>query len=150
MKRILILGVLSFISAAIFAQIQNPVTWTYSADKKSEKVYQITITATLPRPWHIYSQTTPKGGPIPTRITFNKNPLLVLSGQAKEVGSLKVDHDPNFGIDVKYFYDKVEFVQLVTLKAALKTNLSGSIEYMVCNDSQCLPPTRKSFDIKIQ
>jgi thiol:disulfide interchange protein DsbD len=126
------------------------VQWSYAVVKKTATTYQINITATLPRPWHIYSQTTPNGGPISTTITFNKNPLATLTGKPQELGILKVEHDKSFGVDVKYFYDKVQFVQTVTLRTPVKTNLSGTVEYMVCNDSQCLPPTKVNFEVKLQ
>ena len=58
--------------------------------------------------------------------------------------------DNVFGIDVKYFNDRVEFIQTVKLKGNVKTNIGGTVEYMVCDDSQCLPPTKKTFDIKLQ
>ncbi len=150
MKKILFTLALVFTTAVLFAQIQNPVQWSYAVVKKTATSYQVNITATLPRPWHIYSQTTSNGGPIPTTVAFNKNPLATLTGKIQELGALKVVHDASFGVDVKYFYDKVEFVQMVTLKAPVKTNLSGTVEYMVCNDSQCLPPTKVPFEVKLQ
>jgi thiol:disulfide interchange protein DsbD len=77
----------------------------------------------------------------------------VAAGKAKEIGKLEKTLDKNFsakGVEVLFFGDQVQFVQNITLKGAVKTNISGSVEYMVCDDSQCLPPTKKSFDIKIQ
>jgi len=150
MNKIVGLAFLLFIGISSFAQIKTPVSWTYSATKKADKVYEITITASLPTPWHIYSQTTPKGGPVPTTINFKANPLLSLEGNTKEAGALKTEHDENFGVDVKYYADKVEFVQTVRLKNNIKTSVSGTVEYMVCNDSKCLPPVKQPFDIKLQ
>ena len=108
------------------------------------------ITATLAKPWHIYSQTTPDGGPAPTKIVFKANPLFVKDGAVKETGSLQTIHDQNFGVDVKYYSDKVVFTQLVKLKAGVKTHATGDVEYMVCNDSKCLPPKKLPFDILLQ
>jgi hypothetical protein len=150
MKRTVFTLAFLFTTALLFGQIQNPVQWSYAAEKKSGNSYQIIITAILPKPWHIYSQTTPKGGPVPTKITFNKNPLVTLSGTPLEIGALKVEHDKNFGVDVKYFDGKVQFAETVNLKAAVKTTVSGTVEYMVCNDSQCLPPTKVNFEVKLQ
>jgi hypothetical protein len=50
---------------------------------------------------------------------------------------------------VKYYSDKVEFTQTIIVKGKAKTNVSGTVEYMVCNDERCLPPNVKSFDIKL-
>jgi hypothetical protein len=150
MKKLILFVVLVVAAIAVQAQIENPVQWSYAAKKVSDKVYQVVITATLPKPWHIYSQYTPDGGPKPTKIVYTKNPLLVIEGVPKENGSLKTVHDDNFGVDVKYFGDKVEFVQTIQLKAAAKTSVTGTINYMVCNDEKCLPPTKQPFEVKLQ
>lgn len=150
MKKILLLIVLIGVAGASFAQLADPVKWTYTATKKSNKVYEITYTAIIAKPWHIYSQTTPKGGPVPTKFVYKTNPLLTVTGIPKEEGALVKKHEDVFGVDVKYFDNKVVFTQTVILKSAVKTNISGTIEYMVCNDSQCLPPKKVSFDLQLQ
>ncbi len=146
-----VLTVFAFVSASfLFAQRQNPVNWNFTAQKKSADTYDIILTAEVESPWHIYSQNTGKGGPIPTAISFKTNPLVTKQGKAKEVGKLEKVYDKNFKTDVLYFSDKVQFVQTVKVKGGIKTNLSGTVEYMVCDDSQCLPPTKKTFDLKLQ
>jgi len=40
-------------------------------------------------------------------------------------------------------------VQLVKLKGNIKTTLAGSVEFMVCNDSHCLPPSTVEFKVNI-
>jgi hypothetical protein len=150
MKKILLLITLFSIAGVSFAQLSDPVKWSYTAIKKSDKVYEVTYTATIEKPWHIYSQTTPKGGPVPTKFVYKTNPLITISGIPKEDGALVKKHEEVFGIDVKYFDTKVLFTQTVNLKSSVKTNIAGTIEYMVCNDSQCLPPKKISFDLQLQ
>lgn len=142
--------ILLFVSLPALSQSEGPAKWSFTSLKKSDKVYEISLTATLPKPWHIYSQFTPDGGPLATKITFTSNPVLTVEGDSKEKGTLLTNHDKNFGVDVKYFSDKVEFVQTIKLKGSMKTNVRGSIEYMVCDDTKCLPPVKKLFDIKLQ
>jgi thiol:disulfide interchange protein DsbD len=50
---------------------------------------------------------------------------------------------------VKYFESKVDFVQVVKLKANVKTSLAGKVEFMVCNDKQCLPPSEVEINVNI-
>lgn len=150
MKRYILLFLGLFITATAFCQGENPVQWTFAATKKADKVYDVVITANFGKPWHLYSQTTPAGGPIPTQITFKSNPLITLTGEIKETGKLQTTHDENFGVDVKYYSDKVVFTQTVKLKAAVKTHATGVLEYMVCNDTRCLPPKKVPFDITLQ
>ncbi len=150
MKKIIAAIATIFIISVLHAQVQDPVKWNYSATKKSDKEYTVTIDATLPGAWHIYSINTPPDGPVPTSISFKKNPLVTLDGTVKENGKLKSEHDEIFGVDVKYYADKVEFVQNVKLKSAVKTNVTGTIKYMVCNDKMCLPPKTIPFNIQLQ
>jgi hypothetical protein len=135
-------------TALVFAQ-QNPVSWSYEAKKKTADTYEVIITAEVDQPWHLYSQNTGKGGPIPTTIAFKANPLISKTGAVKELGKLEKTYDENFKTDVLYYSDKVQFVQTVKVKGGVKTNISGTIEYMVCNDSKCLPPVKKAFDLKL-
>jgi hypothetical protein len=148
MRKFLTLLLVMFLAVGAMAQIKDPVKWKASS-KKVANGYEVTLTATLPKPWHIYSQTTGEGGPLPTKFTFNKHPLLSYSGGVKEVGKLKEEYDKNFDTKVKYFGDQVAFVQTVKVKGNVKTNVNVTVEYMTCNDSQCLPPTKKSFNVSL-
>lgn len=148
MKKLLSTVLLLIGFSALQAQVQNPVSWKYEAKKKGAD-YEIIITATVDKPWHIYSQKTGKNGPVPTSITFKKNPLVTISGNVKETGKLEKVYDKNFSTDVLFYSSKVVFTQLVKVKTGVKTNISGTVEYMVCDDEQCLPPTKKTFDIKL-
>jgi hypothetical protein len=150
MKKLLILTVLLVACVSSFSQIQAPVKWDYSAKKISSTMYEVHLTANIGGKWHLYSQTTPDGGPVQTSIKFSNNPLVVLQGPAKEVGKLQQKHEPLFGVDVKQFAGKVDFVQTVKPKAPVKTNIAGTIEFMVCDDTQCLPPSTQKFSIALK
>jgi hypothetical protein len=129
-------------------QIQDPVKWTATSRKKAG-FYEVVLTATMPKPWHIYSQKTGEGGPVATTFKFTKNPLLTFNGEVKEVGLLKANYDKLFKTEVKYFGDKVDFVQTVKVKGNVKTNVNVTVEYMTCDDSKCLPPTKKTFNVSL-
>lgn len=149
MKKLLFTAFLLCCASMVSAQQQNPVSWTATAVKQNGGNYKIIITATIPAPWHLYSQTTPEGGPVPTTFTFNKNPLVSLVGKTTEKGDMKTTHDKNFGVDVKYYNGKVAFDQVIKVKNNVKTNVSGSINFMVCNDHECLPPSDFAFSVKL-
>ena len=131
------------------AQVKDPVSWTYEAKKKTDNTYDLVITATLAKPWHIYSQNSGADGPIPTAISFNPNPLITKDGKIVETGKLVKFFDKNFNTNVLYYSDKVVFTQGIKLKTKAKTTVTGSVDYMVCNDEKCLPPTKKTFTIKL-
>jgi hypothetical protein len=150
MKKLLITIAVVFVFAGLHAQVQDPVKWKYVAIKKSDKEYTINILATLDASWHIYSMNTPNGGPVATTFNFKKNPLVTIDGKTTEVGKLSTVHDEIFGVDVKYYSETVTFAQVVKLKSPVKTNLTGTIKYMVCNDKMCLPPKTVSFNVPIE
>jgi thiol:disulfide interchange protein DsbD len=135
------------ITAGAKAQL-NPVTWAYSAKKIADKTYELHITATMQSGWHLYSQTQPDDAIAePTKITFNKNPLLILDGKIKEDGKMEKFHDAKLDLSANQYSSKVEFVQTIKLKANAKTNVSGTVRFQTCNDEKCLPPKNVTFSI---
>ncbi len=149
MKKILFL--VFALGTAFFSQAQlNPVSWKFSSKKISDKVYEVHITATMDNGWHLYSQTQPKDAiAMPTAFVFNKNPLATPSGALKEVGKMEKFHDASLGVSANQYSKTVNFVQKVTLKAAVKTNISGTVTYQTCDDKQCLPPKKVPFKIDL-
>jgi len=149
MKKILLALFIVLVALQSQSQKLAPVKWAYQAVKTGDKKYNVIITANVDAPWHIYSQFVKKG-PVPTTVKFAKNPLVVINGSTKEVGNLEKKFDNNFGAVIGSFGGKVQFIQAVTLKVNTKTELTGTIEYMVCNEERCLPPTKQSFEVDIQ
>ena len=129
------------------AQSSKQVSWTYSAKKIADKTYEVHMTATIGGDYHLYAQDAGGEGPIPTTFTFVKNPLMAVDGKVKEVGKLVKKFESAWSHDVKYYEKTVDFVQVVKLKGNVKTNLAGKVEFMVCNDHECLPPA--DVDIKV-
>lgn len=149
MKKLFFLLFISCFTQLASAQIKDPVDWTFEAKKKNADTYELVITANVPKPWHMYSQNMPTGGPIPTKVVFNNNPLVKKIGTTKETGKLEKINDKIFGMEVQFFSGKVVYMQQVKVKPGIKTNMVGYVNYMVCDDEQCLPPTKKQFDIKL-
>lgn len=128
---------------------QNVVNWNFSSKKIDDKTYELHFKAAIQDPWHIYSQQSPKGGPLPTAFTIAKNPLATLSGKIKELGDMEIYHDEVFDVDVYSYKDSVDFVQLVKLKSTAKTSINGMVEFMACTKEQCLTPQKMPFTIKL-
>jgi len=131
------------------ANAQQKISWSYSAKKLPNNKYEIHIIATPPPGWHIYSQLTPDGGPVPTTFKFSKNALVMVQSKMNEKGKVVSYFDKNFKVDVKYFEGKADFVQVVTVKGNIKTNISGEVESMICNDRTCMPPSTEKFNISL-
>lgn len=149
MNRLLLIFSLFLLGSAAHAQL-DVVEWKFESKKLDDKKYEVKLIALVKNPWHIYSTTTPDGGPLPTKISFTKNPLTAFDGKIREVGKLESHFEEVFDIDTKYFNNKVEFVQVVKVKGNAKTNLSGTVEFMACNDKECLPPKSVPFSIALK
>lgn len=147
MARVILCILCVLYTAIVLAQ--GPVQWQCKARKVSDKTWEIRLTAQVDEPWHIYSQQTPAGGPLPTKISFIKNPLLLPAGKLKEEGDMEIYHENVFDVDVYAYTGKVEFVQVVKLRSAAKTNLTGSVDYMACTREQCLAPTTYRFNVAL-
>ncbi len=133
---------------SLHAQSDKQVKWNFSSKKIAANTYEIHMTATINGNWHLYAQDG-GDGPISTSFTFVKNPLLTLDGKTKEVGKLKKVYEDAFKSEVRYYEKSVDFVQVVKVKGKAKTNLSGKVEFMVCNDRECLPPAEVNIKVPI-
>ena len=88
MKQIFSLITLALIGFA--AQAQNPVSWTFSSKKIDDKTFEIHMTATMQKGWHLYSQKQPEDAIAnPTTFSITANPLIKLDGGIKEVGKME-------------------------------------------------------------
>lgn len=150
MKNILSFAVLVIMSTVAMAQVKNPVKWNFSSKKIDATTYELHITANIDPSWHIYTIDHKGDIGVATSINLKNNPLGTLSGKPKVNGKAVSMKDPSTGEMVKFYEKSVEFVQIVKLKAAVKTSYSGTVEFMACDDKQCLPPTEKEFTIALQ
>lgn|SRR5690606_34582138 len=148
MKRIIVFVAVSLISASSFGQILKPVKWSYASKKISETEAVLLIKATIDDGWHIYSQTVPENGPQPTAFSFSSSKAYRLNGKTQAPNPV-VKHDPTFDMEVGYYEKSVVFQQKVKLTGNSPT-VKGTLNYMVCNDKQCLPPEEVAFSIPVK
>ena len=145
MKKLIFILLSVFIISTSFGQILNPVKFSYSTVKKSSNEYEVHIKTAVDPKWHIYSIYNPDGGAQATALTFTNAKAV---GKPKEAGKMKTIFEQEFKVNQKYFEQNVDFIQTVKVQPGTK-KVSGSIEYMVCNDKQCLPPKIVAFDIAL-
>ena len=148
MKKItLLLATVLFSVAGAFAQIEKPVTWSYAAKKVGKTEAVLYLKATIEDRWHIYSQNVKDGGPVKTTFTFSPSKDFSLIGKTAEPKAI-VKFEDTFKMNVAYFEKSVIFQQKVKLNKGT-TTVKGKVEYMVCNDRQCLPPEEVEFSIPV-
>ena len=138
MRNILSFLVALLIVAPTWAQIQDPVKWSFEVEAVDENEVDLIIHANIEEGWHLYSQNV-EGGPVPTSFTFFDNENIKLKGSVSE-GVPREEYDPNFETILKYFDTQFDFKQRSKLLSEETTLLKGELSFMVCNDVMCLPP----------
>ena len=149
MKKVLLPLLLIAVGNIALAQSSKQVQWSYTAKKIAEKTYEVHLTATITGDYHLYAQDVGGEGPVATTFTFTKNPLTNFDGKVKENGKAIKKFESAWNHDVKYYEKTVDFVQVVKLKGNAKTSLAGKVEFMVCNEKQCLPPSEVEINVNI-
>lgn len=153
MKTRIILGIflVSFVWMNACAQSGSAkqVVWSYSSKKIADKKYELRLTATINGSFHMYAQQAGIEGPVATAIVFTPNPLFSLEGKPTEIGKKITKVEEAWGGKVNFYEKTVTFVQVVQAKTKAKSSINGKIDFMVCNDEVCLPPSETTFKIPI-
>lgn len=139
MKSLLSLIIL-LVNAVTYSQIYEPVKWTTTVEKVSDTEYKLISKASIQKGWHLYSQNVPEDGPIPTTFTYNNaEASFTLVGDTKEEEGHTVN-DPVFEMEITFFEKTATFEQLIEVTRDVSA-VKGFVEFMVCDDTRCLPPT---------
>ena len=131
------------------AQIYDPVKWNTSVEKVSDSAFYLVTTATIQGGWHLYSQNVPDGGPIPTTFVYKTNEHFELLENTTEPNGIEID-DQVFEMRIKYFEHEAVFKQLIKINNPDLSVINGEVEFMVCDDKNCLPPTIQELEFKIK
>lgn len=150
MKQSAVLLLALFMASMAFGQLKNPVKWNFSAKKLDATTYELHLTATMDPGWHIYTVDHKGDIGVATTVTMKSNPLGTPQGKVKVVGKAVSKKDPSTGDMVRFYEGKVDLVQVVKLKSPVKTSFAGGVEFMACDDKQCLPPTTRDFKIAVE
>jgi len=147
MKKIFFLLLVFLAFANGNAQILDPVKWTSKTEKISDTEFNLVFEGVIDEGWHMYSQFTPDGGPLPLELKFaaakgNYN----LVGKAVE-GKTKREYNDVFEVDEIFFEKKVVIKQKVKITNPKTTKISVEIDYQVCKDA-CINQN-KSFQFTI-
>jgi len=130
------------------AKIEEPVHWSFKSEKINDSEFDLVITATIDKGWHVYSQFIGDGGPVPTSFKFTPSTAFRLKGKVSEMPKAISAFDKNFDMQIAWHKDKVEFRQRIVLNT-VKATVKGVLEFMVCNDQKCLPPAEVEFQIPV-
>lgn len=131
------------------------VTWTAMAEPEAVapgSELRVRFHATIADGWKMYAVDSPP----PSRgVRVHVDSL---SSAVEQTGALRQSepeegYDPNFEKTVRYFEDEADLGAqfAVADDPSLETvEISGAVEFMICTDQMCLPPTRSPFSVTVQ
>lgn len=146
MRTIILLFAANAYAFTGFTQVSKTVQWQFSALPIDDDVIMLKISADIVPGWHLYSQFIPRGGPLPTQITFEKQKGLLLIGCAEEKGEAYTFYDEVYEMNITWYSEKVIFLQKLKVTEPVRI-LRGKVEYMTCDTYSCFPD---SMDFAIE
>ena len=148
MKRLKLIALLIVVGQVSYAQIVEPLHWSWKAVHIDGNIYDLVFTVKIDTPWHTYSQTVKGDVPRPTLISLDKNPDIELIGMTTEGGlRVKVIDDAQIGENIKIFEDKAIFIQRIKVKKS--TKVTGYVEAMAANSTSAMQPNQVGFKIDV-
>jgi thiol:disulfide interchange protein len=141
-KNLFFILLLFILGSNVEAQILNPVKWTHKTEKVGETEFNLVLEGTIEEGWHLYSQFTPEGGPIPLELKFDVNKAnYSLIGKAVE-SKTKRAFNPIFEVDEVFFEKKIKITQKVKITNPKLTQVNLAIDFQVCKDA-CINLNKK-------
>ncbi|NDP28273.1 MAG: DUF255 domain-containing protein [Flavobacterium sp.] len=134
--RKIIVALLAFLAFAQGnSQILDPVKWTTRIEKKSGTNYILIFNGVIENEWHMYSQFTPDGGPLPMEVIFkNQKGNFNLIGKAKE-GKTTTAFNDVFGVNETFFVKNAQIQQEISLTNPKIKTIEVALNYQVCKQS---------------
>jgi len=134
-------------SAVSYSQfIEQPASWNYQVRGLEGNLFEISFTATLEDPWHMYDLGPYENGPQPTRFSFVLPQGVFIEEEMVMESPPAKEYDPLFNMDIGSFAGTGTFVQKLRLDVPSAT-VRASVEWQVCDGTSCLPPEEESFEI---
>ena len=125
-------------------QPDYPVTWHVTTSRTGTNTHQLVIEAYIDEGWVIYGMNTPEGGPEATSFDFEKTESIELLGTTTEKVPAISKFEPLFDTQVLKFSQKATFLQSVN-RHGTENVVKGSVRYMACDGTKCIPPTDVPF-----
>ena len=134
MKNLLLTLLFFLVFTNGFSQILDPVKWKFKTEKISETEFNLVLEGTIDSGWHVYSQFTPDGGPIPFELKFAESVgNYELVGKTKESKTRK-EYNPVFEVDEVFFENKIVLTQKVKIVNSKTRNIKLKIDYQACKE----------------
>ena len=132
---------------AVTAGAQN-VAWKSTVEPLGDNAYRIVLEASIPQPYHMYDMGPYEGGPNATAIVFTPGQGVSLEGGVEQLSTPHRYYDTTFEMEIGTFSGKARFAQRVKLSVP-ESSVKARIEWMLCDDTSCMPPDDTEMTIAI-
>jgi thiol:disulfide interchange protein DsbD len=132
----------------------SKVEWTASASPKAVAPgasFGVRLRASVADGWKMYAVDSPppsRG----VRVHLDSLGTGLARGGALRQSEPKRGYDPNFDKEVTYFAGRAEVTAPVAVATSAEPGpkaVRGTVEFMVCTQTMCLPPTRTPFSASV-
>ena len=144
MKRLVLILFVGLLTLAAEGQMVNPVHFSSQLKTLKGGEAEIIFSATIDDGWHVYSTDMGSDGPISATFNVLKMEGVETVGKLQPRGQVTKQYDKMFGMELRFFEKKGQFVQRVRFTQS-KYVIDCYLEYGACNDEMCLPPTEVAF-----
>lgn len=146
MKKLLVTILLgSILITTGYSQVLDPVNWNFSSQKIDGNTFLLSFESTIEKGWHMYGMNIPDGGPVATSFIFTNTEGGEFSGEISSGRTPEIEYDETFEMDLELFDGKISFSRKIKITSSEPVTITGFVEYMVCDDSRCLPPKEVEF-----
>ena len=135
---------MGLIVLAAQGQMVNPVHFSSQLKMLKGNEGEIVFSATIDDGWHVYSTDMGNDGPISATFNVEKMEGVETVGKLQPRGQVTKQYDKMFGMELRFFEKKAQFVQKVRFTQSHYL-IDCYLEYGACNDEMCMPPTEVAF-----
>lgn len=150
MRKIFLFTILGLFSLVVNAQYDQ-ITWSTSSKDLGNEEFEIIIEADIQEHWHLYSQVIPflDEGPLSTYITYSNGSDFEIVGTATE-SNVITKYEEVWKSEISYFEDHAVFTQKIKRLNSSTSTFNGNVNFMICQDGMCLPPTDYTFEVSLE
>lgn len=135
--------ILSILLAIPFGMGMNQPVKADVVKEVSGDTLKVTFSLSIADGWHVYSTKLQGDGPTQAEIVLDSISGAVALDDLQFEGKEEEKYDNLFDMQVRYFSDRVSFVQRYIVDD--NYYIEGALQYGACDDESCLPPQKCEF-----
>lgn len=135
------------LNSDLHAQDKHPVQWSFELNKIEAGLLDVVFTANIASPWYLYDINLPEGGPVSTAVHYDKLEGCSLEGALRNISKPKPYYEAVFEMNLRKHEETAVFAQRIRISNPDAFLIEGYVEFMACNNENCLPPEQVEFKL---